>query len=357
MRVVTTSALAALIALVGCVSYTDSPSSPVPAASLDSGGQSLHDLADYDRQEVPFKNHVLDEEESSLYIVRHIRFPSYGDNGQDDNLVTGRYYESKRPGKKPLVIIVPIPAGHSYPADKMAAYLSSHSVGEVNIFKLEIARDIIDWNGMAAAANEAAFMERLDKSAEREWTTVIDIRRTLDWAEARPEIDAQRIGLMGFSHGGIVAAGVAVQEPRLAATVLVMAGALLHQPMVRCSLARSEGMRSKALSEFGWTEEELEARIEAEFSYFEPANFPGRVDPSKVLIVEAAKDDCIPESGREALWETMGRPERILLNYRHKQAFLSMTPLRLLWLRHRIWEFLQRSFEIEPQSVAVLQKR
>lgn len=354
MRVVTTSALAALFALMGCVSYTSSPSAPAPVASLGSDGQSLHYPADYDRQEIAFKNRMLEEEESSLYRVRYIRFHSYGDNGQPDNLVTGRYYESKRPGEKPLVIIVPIPAGHSYPAEKMTAYLKSHSMGEINIFNMLIERDVIDWNGLSASLDEAAFMERLEKSAEREWTTVIDIRRILDWAEARPEIDAQRIGLMGFSHGGIVAAGVAVQEPRLAATVLVMAGALLHQPMVRCSLARSEGMRSKALSEFGWKEEELEARIEAEFSYFEPANFPGRVDPSKVLIVEAAKDDCIPESGRQALWETMGRPERILLNYKHKQAFLSMTPLRLLWLRRRIWEFLQRSLDIELQSVAAL---
>jgi len=354
MRVVTTSAMAALIVLVGCVSYTSSPAAPAPDAAFDAVELSSHPSAEYEKHEVVFKNRMVDEEESSLYRVRYIRFPSYGENGQEDNLVTGRYYESKRPGKKPLVIIVPIPAGHTYPAEKMTAYLKSHSMGEINIFNMRIERDVIDWNGLSASVDEAAFMERLEKSAEREWTTVIDIRRTLDWAETRPEIDAQRIGLMGFSHGGIVAAGVAVQEPRLAATVLVMAGALLHQPMVRCSLGRSEGMRSKALSEFGWTEEELEARIEAEFSYFEPANFPGRVDPSKVLIVEAAKDDCIPESGRQALWETMGRPERILLNYRHKQAFLSMTPLRLLWLRRRIWEFLQRSFDIEPQSVAAL---
>lgn len=354
MRVVTTSAMAALIVLVGCVSYTSSPAAPASDAAFDAVELSSHPFAKYEKHEVVFKNRMVDEEESSLYRVRYIRFPSYGENGQEDNLVTGRYYESKRPGKKPLVIIVPIPAGHTYPAEKMTAYLKSHSMGEINIFNMKIERDVIDWNGLSASVDEAAFMERLEKSAEREWTTVIDIRRTLDWAEARPEIDAQRIGLMGFSHGGIVAAGVAVQEPRLAATVLVMAGALLHQPMVRCSLGRSEGMRSKALSEFGWTEEELEARIEAEFSNFEPANFPGRVDPSKVLIVEAAKDDCIPESGRQALWETMGRPERILLNYRHKQAFLSMTPLRLLWLRHRIWEFLQRSLEIGPQTVAAL---
>ena len=153
--------------------------------------------------------------------------------------------------------------------------------------------------------------------------------------------------MLGFSHGGILAAGVAVQDPRLASVVLVMAGALLHQPMVHCELQRSAGMRSKALNEFGWTEAELEARIEGEFSYFEPANFPGRVDPSKVLIVEAARDDCIPAAAREALWETMGRPQRILLDYKHKQAFLTMTPLRLLWLRHRIWDFLKSSLEVE----------
>jgi len=354
MRIVTTLALAALFALVGCVSYTSSPSSPAPAASLGSDGQSLHHLAAYDRQEIGFKNRMLDEEESSLYRVRYIRFPSYGDNGQPDNLVAGRYYESKRPGKRPLVIVAPLPAGHTYPADKMTAYLKSHSLGDVNVFNMDGKNDLVDWAGLAAAPDEAAFMERLEKSAEREWTTIIDIRRTIDWAEARPEIDAERIAVMGFSQGGMIAASVAGQDPRLAATVLVMSGALVHQAIVQCDLARSEGMKAKAFGEFGWSEEELESRIESRFQAAEPASYPGRVDPSTVLIVEATKDDCIPETAREALWETMGRPERILLNYKHKQAFLSMTPLRLFWLRRRIWEFLQRSLDIELQSVAAL---
>ncbi len=354
MRFVVCSGMAALIALGGCVSYTITPPAAGPRASIGVAGQPPLSPVEYEEQDISFKNRVLDEEESSLYRVRYIRFPSYGDNGQEDNLVTGRYYESKRPGKKPLVIIVPIPDGHTYPAEKMTAYLKSHSQGEVNIFNMTIDKDIVDWSGMAAAEDEAAFMQRLGRSAQREWTTVVDIRRTIDWAEARPELDDERIGLLGFSHGGFLAAGVAVQEPRLAATVLVMAGALLHQPMVRCDLERSQGMRSKALSEFGWSEAELESRIESEFSYFEPANFPDRVDPSTVLIVEAAKDDCIPETARDALWETMGHPQRILLNYRHKQAFLSMTPLRLMWLRHRIWDFLQDTLEIEPPTEKAL---
>ena len=351
MRVLRGSTTAALIALVGCVSYTRSPASPAPAKSLDSGELSPHPTADYERQEIVFKNRMLDEEETSFYRVRNIRFSSYGDNGQPDNLVTGKYYESKLAGKKPLLIILPIPAGHNYPAERMTTYLKKHSRGSVNIFTMNGKGDLVDWEGLAAATDEAEFMERLDKSAEREWTMIIDVRRTIDWAEARPEIDPEKIGLVGFSHGGMVAAGVAVQEPRVATTVLVMSGALVHQVAVRCPLERSEGMKTKALSEFGWTQEELESRVEAKFSIFEPANYPGRVDPSTVLIVEAAKDNCIPGSSREALWETMGRPERLLLNYRHRMAFLSMTPLRLSWLQPRIWSFLQDSLEIEPHSL------
>ena len=346
MRVFLGSALAVLITVAACVSHTTSPAAPFPAASSDAGGPALLP-AEYEKQEIAFKNRMLDEEESSLYRVRFIRFASFGDNGQEGNLVTGRYHESKRSGRKPLVIIAPIPAGHTYPAVKMTAYLKAHSQGGVNIFNMDGKKNLVDWAGLAEVPDEAGFLALLDKSAERELMTIIDIRRTIDWAEARPEIDSQRIALMGFSQGGMIAASAAVQERRVAATVLVMAGALVHQAIVRCDLERSEGMKSKAFEEFGWTPDELESRIESRFRAVEPSGYPGRVDPSTVLIVEAAKDDCIPESGREALWETMGRPQRILLNYKHKQAFLSMTPLRLMWLRHRFWDFLQDSLEID----------
>ena len=96
--------MAALIALMGCVSYTTSPSAPSPAVSVDPGGSSPVPQAEYEKRTIVFKNRIVDEEESSLYRVRYIRFPSYGDNGQEDNLVTGRYYESKRPGRKSAII-------------------------------------------------------------------------------------------------------------------------------------------------------------------------------------------------------------------------------------------------------------
>ena len=109
----------------------------------------------------------------------------------------------------------------------------------------------------------------------------------------------------------MVAAAVATQEPRLAATVLVMGGALAHEVIARCPLARSEPARNRAAEGFGWSTEDLERRLEPILAPLDPASYPGRVDPERVLIVEAARDECMTEAGRKALWEAMDRPERI----------------------------------------------
>ena len=149
--------------------------------------------------------------------------------------------------------------------------------------------------------------------------------------------------MMGFSHGALVAGMVAVQEPRLAAAVLVMSGGRLHEVFARCPLMRSEGMREKAVSDFGWALDDFEKRLEPIFLSLDAANYPGRVDPSRVLMIDAAKDECMSSAGREALWEALGRPDRVTLDYRHKRAFLTMTPVKRNWLRHRIWSFLEQS--------------
>ena len=335
--------LAAAFGLAGCIAHSTIPSSSVTSASHFEYESSSDPLFVYERTEIPFKNRMLDEEETPQYRVRYIRFPSIGDNGQPDDLVRGKYYESKIPGPKPMVIVLPIWGRHVYPSTKITTYLKRHSGGGVNVFYLEGGEDLFDWKALGSAPTEEAYLDLFEDGAQRELVTITDIRRVIDWAEGRPELDSNRIGLVGFSHGAMVAAAVAAQEPRLAATVLVMGGALAHAVIARCPLARSEPARTRATEAFGWSVEDLERRIEPILAPLDPASYPGRVDPERVLIVEAARDECMTESGREALWEAMDRPERIRLDYRHKQAFLTMTPLKMNWLRHRIWSFFQQT--------------
>lgn len=299
---------------------------------------------DYNQGTIPFNNHVLDDEETRNYLVRHISFPSVGDNRQRDDLVTGRYHESKHPGKKPLIIIVPIFGGHTYPPRNMTLFLKRFSDGGTNVFKIEADRKVTDWWALKHAPDEESFMDLWRISANAERNTAIDLRRIIDWAQARPEVDSDRIAVIGFSRGAVTAAAAAAHDDRLAATVLVMGGAHPHQALALCPMLKGAGVQNKVQKEYGWTLEEFADRLEPIYRDLDPANFAARADPARILIVEATEDDCMPAQAREALWLAMGRPERILIPYGHKMAFLSMTPLGGKWLQKEIWNFLEESF-------------
>ena len=82
-------------------------------------------------------------------------------------------------------------------------------------------------------------------------------------------------------------------------------------------------------------------RLEPLYGPMDPARYPDRVDPAKILIIEAGKDECVPKSCRDDLWEAMGRPERYIINANHRHAFYTMTPLNLNWMRKKIWDFFE----------------
>src|SRR5436309_10046963 len=62
----------------------------------------------------------------------------------------------------------------------------------------------------------------LTKAAIRQ--TVLDLRLAAAWLEARPEVDRQRLGILGTSLGSFMAALTAEMEPRLNRTVLLLGG-------------------------------------------------------------------------------------------------------------------------------------
>ena len=93
---------------------------------------TLTDAFDYERGPIDLQNHDARSEDG--YDVKFLTFPSYGENGQDGNLVTARYYRSQSEGRKPLVIILPIwGSKHTYPANKMAKFLRSRYRGEAHV--------------------------------------------------------------------------------------------------------------------------------------------------------------------------------------------------------------------------------
>jgi dienelactone hydrolase len=301
------------------------------------------DLGPFDYQKAPLAltNHDLGHKGD--YEVKAVSFPSSGHNGQADNRVTARYYRGRGAGPKPLIIVLPIwGSRHLYPAKKMTRVLRSRFDGDANVMHLDGREPLVDFNAMGAAEDVAAFRLTIARMAEQCRVSLIDIRRILDWAETQPDIDPERIALIGFSVGAIIAAGAAQIDPRLAATVLVMGAANPAQVIAQAEGA-AERNRELILERFGWTQERYQQELELAFGFLDPARMGGRVDPARVLIFDAAHDERMPQTTRDALWEAMGRPERITLQYKHAFAFFSMSPLGRNYTTDRIYRFLEET--------------
>ena len=149
------------------------------------------------------------------YDVRYLTYASAGSNGQVGNRVETYYFKSRTPGKKPLVIVLPIWGLHKYPSEKISLGYADHSQGDANIIWLQGDKPLFDSRRLGATRTEKEFMAQARKSVRRFETTIIDVRRLLDWVETQAEIDTSRIGIIGFSIGAVMAANIVANEPRL----------------------------------------------------------------------------------------------------------------------------------------------
>lgn len=338
-------AIVSALFLAACAFKTHEPYDP-GAASLSP----KVDLAPVARFTPPSAAPEADfrklREEGPLYDVSLLDLPSVGENGQVENRVTAHYYQSRLPGPKGVVIVLPIWGSFTYPSNKMTEELLDRSDGHLNVIKVLGERRIFDWQAMRdATQDQDAFQDILAAMADRIRTTVIDIRRLVQWAAARPEADPDGIALIGFSYGAVIA-GIAVgHEPRLAATVLVFGSAHPHTLLAKCPTDWALALQEDVEANLGWNKDQFEARAQPFFEEVDAATYPGRADPAKVLMIDAIYDDCMPGYSREALWNALGRPERINVYDSHQNAFFAMTPLGLNWLPEQVYSFLEKRLD------------
>ncbi len=354
--------------LASCASHVRTPYLPAAETARPALiASSLGEFDDVDRRPDPTS---MTTGEEADYWIKSLVLPSVGDNGQPGNLVTARYYQSKRKGAKPLVIVLPIWSMRTYPSDTisaavnamqaypsntMSAGLRAHSAGAVNVLQILSERPLFDLQAIGEARDEAEFVRMLRQMVDRFVDTVIDIRRVVDWAQSQPDVDPDRIALIGFSIGALVGSVAVANEPRLAAGVLVMGGADLHEVLATCN-QEIQDARERIQAHFGWSLDQFKRALEPVLAGINPARFAGMVDPSRLLIIEAGNDTCVPKSARERLWRAFGRPERITYLYDHRMAFLAMTLLGGYDMERQVYRFLDKRFA-EPRGSLLLSQR
>ncbi len=286
------------------------------------------------------------------YDVRYVTFASTGRNGQVGNRAESYYFKSQTPGRKPLVIVLPIWGVDEYPSEKISQGYADRSQGEAHIIWLQGDQPLFDSQRLRATLTEKEFMAEAKESVRRFETTIIDVRRLLDWIETQAEIDASRIGIIGFSIGAVMAANIVANEPRVDTAVFVMGGGHPWKIFSTCDLSLGK-VRQHVLTDFGWSRDQYEDFFHGILSHGDPIRWAGRYNPQRILIIEAGKDRCVPKVSRDALWVATGKPERISLPYDHWMAFLSLTPLGFSDSPERIYEFFDQQLVQQHDETTV----
>jgi dienelactone hydrolase len=340
------STIVAAALLAGCSAHERSPYVPGLAPVMLQPVAAAISPFDYPRGHLANPLEAF-EDDGGDYWTWSLEMPSFG-AADDRPPIKARYDQGKAAGAKPLVIVLPVWGVSAYPSETIAADLRNQSDGAINVLQVHGERLLFDWEAMAEAPSEAEFHRLLALMVERFVDMVIDIRRLVDWAEMRPEVDARRIALIGFSMSAIVGSVALTNDPRIRAGVLVVGGADLHEILASCN-SRIKRTRDRVIERFGWSLEDYKEQLKAPLAAINPARFAGRLDPERVLVIEAAEDTCIPGRARERFWQALGRPERISYQYDHRTTFLAMTFLGGFDMQRQIYRFLDRT--IAPHLV------
>lgn len=123
---------------------------------------------------------------------------------------------------------------------------------------------------------------------------VVDLRRAIDFAEARDDLDSRRVAYLGFSMGAFLGVPFVALDERVRAACFALGGAGLFHFLIR---QVELGDRD---------DQEVVAQL------VDPLHWAGRIAPRPVLQVNSRTDEIVPAALGHMLQGALGEPKRAL---------------------------------------------
>lgn len=213
----------------------------------------------------------------------------------ENNTVHGEYYRCRGAGKRPAVVVLHILDGRFRESRLVCGYLATQGMNSI-LVKMA-------YYGPRRPTDPQHFRaltQNLDTLIEGTRQSVMDARRAARWLATLPEVDPDRISILGTSLGGFVGSVASGVDGRFTRSVFILAGGGLDQVLT----TREREVRTvrEAIQTTGLTREELTRRLVP----IEPLTFAGRIDPATVLMVNTREDPIVPPACAEALAGAIG---------------------------------------------------
>lgn len=164
--------------------------------------------------------------------------------------------------------------------------------------------------GERKLSKNATPWQQLNAFRQRACKTVNDARRTVDYLQTRPEIDPERIYLVGASYGAITGTTAAAFDPRFKAVVLVYGGGnighLMNAKAIQSEL--NTGM-------LGWLKADAAVALARYvLAPADPTRYAHLIAPRPVLLQNGTDDVLISNEAAAALQNAVQEPKKISIH-------------------------------------------
>lgn len=286
------------LALCSCAHYRCDPiyGGPQPRTA------QLLDYYSYPQQSAEVETKKI--EEKHRYSIKKMSFPSTLNVFGTENIRMD-YYVQKKKGRFPTVIIFPISGGADFSVKSFAGYFASHG------FNCAIIHN------RKADLRDAKTVEDVENYFRQ---AVLDGREVLDWLVQRPEVNAEKLGCLGLSLGGIKATLMTAVDERIKCTVIGLAGGSI------ADITLSTGEKNirnyiNELIETGIKPQDIHSELSQKI-ITDPLKLAPYINAADVLMYIAAFDRVVPTQCGNRLWKAMGKPEVVYFFSGHYGSFL-----------------------------------
>jgi dienelactone hydrolase len=235
--------------------------------------------------------------DSKTVEVWNVTFPSpVVTPFEANNTVHCEYFQPKRPGKHPAVIVLHI-LGGDFPLSR----LFCNRMAQQGVAALFVKMPFYGPR-RGEGVKRRMISANPDETVEGMTQAVLDIRRATAWLAARDEVDAEQIGVFGISLGGITGALAATAEPRIQNICLLLAGGdIARVALDSPELKRVRGELPAALGD-------KETLIKT-LRVIDPVTYAANARGRRILMLNADRDEVIPRACSDALYNAFGEPE------------------------------------------------
>ncbi len=231
-----------------------------------------------------------------------------------NNTVYAEYYQPRKAGKHPAVIVLDILDGAQVVSRAEALWLAQHDIPALVVYMAYYGPR------REPGSKERLLSTDIEKTVANVRQTVLDCRLALAWLEARPEVDPKKLGVLGTSLGSFVGGVFGGVEPKIHSVSLLLGGGALVDSFAEHPAAV---VLTPVLKLAGVTTPKLKKMIDP----VDPITYAEQLKAKRLLLIAASHDDVVPPVAMKRLWEATGKPEMMWVDATHVGSALHLFPM------------------------------